>query len=287
MKQMFSFSGWMIFGCCTDLLNGQGVNILINIFFGPIYNASRAIAMQVQTAIAQFSANFILSVNPQITKSYAAKEYDSCYRLVYLASKMSIFLMMFMIIPVILHSYTILNLWLGDVPSEANLFVNLILINYLVRSTYSPIAQINQAYGKVKLYQLLISLLYIVNFAGSYWLFKIGFPVISTFVLSIVISIIGLAVRLWVLHYQVQFPSKDYFYNVVVRSLIVLCITYAVCWLVKDISSHEIVNLLISCVLSIITSALTIWFIGFNKSERNGISHYALSKLAILRKFKH
>lgn len=285
IKDMFSFSGWMIFGCFTDLLNSQGVNILINMFFGPVFNASRGIASQVQSAIAQFSANFIMSVNPQITKSFAAKEYDSCYRLVYLASKMSFFLMMFMIIPVLLHSYNILSIWLGEVPPLANIFVNLILINYLLRSAYSPIAQINQAYGKVRLYQLSISSLYIINFVGSYCLFKIGFPVYSTFILSIIISAIGLFSRLLVLKKEVGFSIAEYSKKVILPVSIVFAATIIVLWPMSNLTSNNLINIIITCVLSVVFSAIFGYIWGLNSSERNSVKRIFIAKIPLLKNY--
>lgn len=284
LKKMFSFSGWMIFGCITDLLSGQGLNMLINVFFGPMYNASRAVAVQVQSAIAQFSANFIVSVNPQITKSFAAAEYKDCYNLVFLASKMSFFLLMIFVVPLVLHCESILKIWLNVVPPEASIFVILILLNYMVRSFYSPIAQINQAYGKIKVYQLSISVLYILNFGGAYLLFKIGFPAYSAFTLSIVISIIGLFTRLCVLHRQVQFPILEYTVKVILPSLCVFLLSLFCCFWLSHLTASVLLNIILTCVISLIINAMLIWTIGLSHKEKQSARNLAGSKIPVLAK---
>lgn len=286
LKKMFTFSGWMIFGCITDLLNGQGLSILINIFFGPMYNASRAVAMQVQSAIAQFSTNFIVSVNPQITKSYAAGEYKDCYNLVFLASKMSFFLLMIFVVPVILHSESILKYWLGIIPPESSIFVILILLNYMVRSLYGPIAQINQAYGKVKVYQLSISLLYLINFALVYLFYRLGYPAFSAFLISIVISVLGLFARLIVLEKQVKFPLFEYCVKVISPTILTLILSIVICWFCSNLTSSPLVNIVLTCFISLVVNAVLIWFIGLSKTEKHNLNNIVLAKIPLLNKLR-
>ena len=116
MKKMFFFSGWMLFGCISDMLSKQGVNVLINIFFGPVFNAARAIAVQVQAAINNFVINFMTAVRPQIIKSYSAGEYLHMYRLVFSSSKLSFYLLFVLTTPVLIYTDFILQWWLKQVP---------------------------------------------------------------------------------------------------------------------------------------------------------------------------
>lgn len=271
IKEMLSFSGWMIFGCLSDLLGTQGVNMIINMFFGPVFNASRAIAVQVQSAVAQFSNNFIVSVNPQIVKSYASKDEKYAYQLVFTSSKMSFYLMLIMVVPIILKAQTILKIWLGIVPDYTSIFTSLILIEFLIRSSYTPIAQINQASGNIRLYQVCISVLFLMNFIVSYALFKTGFPVYSTFIVSACISIIGLLVRLWVLHHQLQFPSVSYLKDVSLKVFIVGVITFILNYLIATLLPDNLSGVLsVGVIAFFITTGLFLLF-GFNKMERQFI----------------
>lgn len=99
LKKMFSFTGWMFFGCITDMLSGQGINMLINMFFGPVFNASRAIAYQVFNAVHSFLTNFMTAVKPQIVKSYAANNEEYAFKLVFSSTKLSFYLLFFLTMP--------------------------------------------------------------------------------------------------------------------------------------------------------------------------------------------
>lgn len=284
IKKMMSFSGWMIFGCLTDMLGTQGINMMINVFFGPLFNAARAVAIQVQSAIASFSTNFMISVNPQIVKSYASEDYDYSYKLVFTASKLSFFLMMIMIVPVILRSEQILTLWLKTVPPDAAIFLNLILIEYLIRSSYTPIAQINQASGNIRVYQLTISCLFLLNFILTYIFFKAGFPVYTTFIISAGIAFVGLFARLTVLKLQQEFPSGKYLHIVTLPIFAVGLASASFSYVINLFTSSGILGFILFVILSILGSSLLIWNIGLNRNEKI----FVREKISLLKaKFIH
>ena len=279
MKNMFSFSGWMIVGCLSDVLAGQGVNMLINIYFGPIFNASRAIAVQVQSAVSQFSNNFMISVNPQIVKQYSSGNKESAYNLVFQSSKLSFYLMMLIVIPLCINTNYILNIWLKEVPEYSGLFVQLILIEYLIRSTYTPIAQINVAYGKVKQYQLSIAVLFIIVFLGTYILYRFNYPIYTTFVLGIICAIIGLFTRLTILYKQNKFPVRQYLYKVSLPLLFVAILVIIPSTIIKSYLSTSTIDTIISMLSTVIISFIIIWFVGLNINEKKAITQKISSYL--------
>lgn len=282
MKQMFSFSGWMIFGCLSDVLAGQGVNMLINIFFGPVFNAARAIGVQVQGAVSQFSVNFMMSVNPQIVKSYASGAVKESFELVFQSSKLSFILMLMVAMPLIIRMEPILTLWLKEVPDYASIFAQLILVEYLVRSSYTPIAQINYATGNVRLYQFSIACLFVFTFAGSYILYKLGYPVYSAFILAIIVAIIGLIVRLLILRKQSRFPMAEYLKKVTLPLSIVFLLSMSVSIIINLHIPDSFIGTVASCLSAVIVSGIFAWSLGLNKTERN----FILTKLsAVLKKF--
>ena len=95
-KEMTGFAGWSLFGNMAGVLFGQGLNMLLNVFFGPVVNAARAVAVQVQGAIQQFVANFQTALNPQITKTYAAGELNEMHRLMFRSARFSFYLLFFL-----------------------------------------------------------------------------------------------------------------------------------------------------------------------------------------------
>ena len=75
LKKMASFAGWNFFGQSTAVISNQGVNLLMNLFFGVLVNAARGISGHVQSAVMQFVNSFTVALNPQITKSYASGDF--------------------------------------------------------------------------------------------------------------------------------------------------------------------------------------------------------------------
>lgn len=275
IKKMFSFSGWMFSSTLTSLLSTQGVNILLNIFFGTIVNAARGIAYQVQSAVGSFAVNFMMAVNPQIVKSYSEGNTSYMNQLVCSSSKYSFYLMLLIVIPLILEMEHVLCFWLGNVPDFTVCFARLVLIDILFQSLFSPIAVAIQATGRLKKYQLAISVCFSMLFLLTYLVFKLGFPAYTTFVLSIIISIIGIYIRLRVLIKEVAFPIHEYIYNVIFPILkavagviaVAACYTYAVSFM--QISNWILLNVFI---LLMVLLAI-IWFLGTNAVEKNFVKN--------------
>lgn len=280
MIKLFSFSGWMLFGCISDMLSKQGANILINLYFGPIYNAARAIAVQIQVAVNSFVLNFMTAVRPQIIKSYSCKDYEYMYKLVFSSSKLGYYLLFILIVPVFIYTDYILKLWLKQVPEASVIFTRLVLIELLITSAYSPIAQINQASGKIKNYQLAISVLFILNFIFSYAAFEIGLPVYSTFIISVLLAFIGLFVRVYILKKENEFPANYYLFNVMLPllpiSIISLIIPISIAFYFKITFISVLLNLFIGTIITI----FIIWILGLNNTEKS----FILNKLQTIRK---
>lgn len=272
MKKMFFFSGWMLFGCISDMLSKQGVNVLINIFFGPVFNAARAIAVQVQTAVNSFVTNFMTAVRPQIIKSYSAGDFRHMYRLVFSSSKLSFYLLFVLTTPVLIYTDLILQLWLKQVPEYCVLFTRLVLVELLISSAYVPIAQINHASGKIRNYQMAISIIFLVSFFLTYVLYKMGMPVYSTFILSVVLAVVGLFARVFILKRDNDFPASEYLLRVMLPLLPVAALSLAVPLLIYYYTDTTILSFILNSFAGLVSSVIMIWTIGLDKKEKSFIT---------------
>ena len=266
-KGLFSFSGWMLSGTITHLLHIQGVNMLINVFFGPAYNAARAVAMQVNSAVSSFSTNFMTAVRPQIVKMYAEGNKNGMHRLVNNSSRFSFYLLFIMILPLILNMDFVLELWLKDVPKNTVLFTQLVLVDLLIVSAYGPIAYITQASGRIKEYQLMISVCFILVFILTWIIYDIGSAAYVTFVVSIVIDLVGYVLRLWILRKLFCFPILEYVKEVLypvgkvlVVSLLAIASPYVL--------GYSLYNNFVGLVWSMSLIGLVIWIVGIDKHEK-------------------
>ena len=196
-KDISSFAGWNFFGSGAYLLNTQGINILMNLFFGVGINAARGIATQVDTAVQGFVNNFTVALNPQITKSYASNDLDYMHALIYRGAKYSFFLMLFFAIPLILETSQVLSIWLVNIPEHAVMFVRLTLLSSMVTVIGNTLITAQSATGKIKKYQITMSVIGFWVFPLSYVLFKLGLPPESAYIVYILIYFSLIFVRLY------------------------------------------------------------------------------------------
>ncbi|MGM9672635.1 MAG: lipopolysaccharide biosynthesis protein, partial [Bacteroidaceae bacterium] len=155
-QEMFGFAGWSFWGNLAAILYTQGLNMMLNIFFGPIVNAARGIAVQVQSAVQQFVGGFQTALNPQITKNYASNNLSQMHSLMFRSARFSFLLLFFLSLPVLMETNFILTLWLKTVPDDAVVFTQIMICISLIYTTANPCVIANQATGKVKIYQMVV-----------------------------------------------------------------------------------------------------------------------------------
>ena len=194
-KEIISFIGWNFFGSFASVMKNQGNVVLLNIFVGPAANASQAVAGQIRNAVSVFSQNFSVAVRPQITKSYAAGMYEHMFALLHTGCKLTFFLMLVITVPLYFNADEILGLWLVDVPELTAVFTRLILLESLVESVSLLMASVNQAVGKISLYQCCVGAAVFLNVPASFFLLSSGFQPESIYAAGIACMVLLCAVR--------------------------------------------------------------------------------------------
>lgn len=228
IKEMLSFAGWSIVGNAAYVAYTQGINILLNIFFGPAVNAARAISVQVQHAINMFSQNFQTALNPQITKSYAASEHARMYNLICLSSKFTFYLLLFLSLPIIIETEYILNLWLTVVPNETVIFTRFVLCIAIIDSVANPLMVAATATGDIKCYHTIVGgcLLGIVPL--SYVVLKLGFPPVSVLFVHLILAIIAFIIRLCIVTKMINMSIRVYSQEVIMQIIKVALLSISV-----------------------------------------------------------
>ena len=269
LTKMATYSAWSIIGHLSLVLRTQGVNILLNMFFGPIANAARGLAFQISTVIANFNQSFIIAVNPQIIKNYAKGKQNDMLSLVYKSSKYSFLLLMLILIPVILELDFLLSIWLKDVPKYTLIFTKLVLINTLIDSFSPPLLTCIQATGRIKNYQFFVAGFLILNLPISYVLFQLGFQPYITFVVSIIIATISLFIRLILIKKEIDaFNIREYIYKVFLTCILIFILSCAIpIWLHLKLESN-IYRAAIVTISSTILSVTLAWNIALSRSEK-------------------
>lgn len=278
-KEMTGFAGWSLFGNLASVLFSQGLNMLLNVFFGPVVNAARAVAVQVQSAIQQFVGNFQMALNPQITKTYAKGELGDMHRLMFRSARFSFFLLFFLSLPVLFETNFILTIWLKTVPEYTVVFLRIMICTSLIYTLSNPLIIANQATGKVKKYQAICGSILLLILPVSYISLRLGCPAYSVFIVHFVMESLTQMVRMILLRPMIGIRVRDYFNHIYKQVLVVVGVSIILPTLVylnieAGIFRFVIVGLV--CVVSVSTAA---YLLGLSANERVFVKAKAVAAL--------
>lgn len=268
LKEITGFAGWNLLGSGAYLFNTQGVNIVMNLFFGVTVNAARGIATQVEGVVRQFVTNFTTALNPQITKSYAAGNMEYMYTLVCRGAKYSYFLMLVFAVPFMFEADIILKLWLDNVPKYTSIFLRLTMIGTLCDVLGNSTANACWATGKVKTYYLWVGSIGSLVFFISYGLFALGFPVYTSYVVFIVIYVTLIFVKLYIIKGLIDFPVTMFYKETLLRILPVTVCTFMITSFSYGILEESTGRMLFTVLLSTIALGISTFLFGLEQSER-------------------
>lgn len=278
LVELLSFSGWNLFGTLSLVAKNQGVNMILNLFFGTLINASYGIAMQVQGAVNQFVSNFQTALNPQIIQNYAAGNKNKSVNLMFLGSKFSFLLMMILVFPIIFNIDIILKIWLGNVPKYTSSFIKISLITILIDSLSGPLMTGILAIGKVKIYNLLIGSFNILTLPISFFFLKSDFAPIIVFQILLLFSFFSFIFRFMLVKKEFNFDILDYFNKVLFRIIIVIILVVMFVFFISD-NKYISNNVFVNVPLIFLWSLSVIISIGITKRERNSLLNILRDKI--------
>ena len=269
-REMLSFSGWNFIGSTASVLNGQGINMLINLFFGVTLNAARGLATQVDNAINTFVQNFMMALNPQMIKNFAAGNYEYVNKVIIVGTKFAFFLFWIVSMPIFFNVDFILSVWLNHVPEYTGLFVKLGILYALCQNLSQCLYTAMLATGKIKKYQIVVGGLSILAFPLTWIFFKFGLPGEWGYWSMIIFSIICLIARVVILREMIPLFSVK---NFVLRVIVPVCAASIPSFLmIRKI--HMLLNcdgwmpFVVESLLSFVISCVFIVLLGSTKSER-------------------
>lgn len=268
-KTLLSYSGWDMFGGLAVVCQGQGINILLNIFFGPLVNAARAIAVQVQGGVQVFVQNFLVAVRPQVVKNFAENNTEKMYSLTFNAAKYSYILMLALVLPICFEIDFILKIWLGDkAPSDTKLFIIIILITYLMETFHLASLMSYHAIGRIKLGNIVGGTIMIFALPLSYIVLKFGAPAYSVF---IVIFAVNLTQMFWgwiIVHRYVSFSYAKLIKTVYIPTIFITIVSIFPPYFIYNNMEQGWKRAAILIFSTIFVIAISTFYIALNHDER-------------------
>lgn len=269
--KMFSFAGWNFIGSGSAILRDQGGNQLLNLFYGPVANASWLLASQVNGTVQKFVTSFTTAVNPQITKSYANGDRDYMMHLVFKGSRMSVYLLLMVVCPVFFNAKFLVDLWLGAdaVPPDAVLFIRLILMYLMVESVSYTMITAMLATGDIRDYQLFVGGLQLLNVPIAWLCLKLGAPAQCIYWVAIGVACCCLAARLYMLKGMIGLPVGRFLREVLLNEVLVVAVAMGAGFaLARLLPLDSWWGFLVHVFASLLLTFAAIAFLGLNTKER-------------------
>lgn len=279
-RQLFGFSSWSLIGNLAYTMNGQGMNFLINIFFGPVYNAAKGVATSVEAAVTSFVTNFLGASIPQIIKSYATGDLEYCFKLTFKSSKFGFFLFMMISLPLISVINPVLSLWLVEVPHYANIFCVLSLLYIQTNTMSGTLQNVAQATGHIRNFQLSNGLLKLLPLPFVYVLYKFGAPINTYLYVLIIFSVISMFVQLFALRSIINdFPVLSYLKQVTLPEIAVFIVPCLISFYCYNLNYGSLLVAAATAAGVFMLTGVIMWLGGLTKHEREWIKSIVSAKI--------
>ena len=280
LHEMFGFAGWNFVGSISGLLRSQGINLLFNVYNGPIVNAARGLAVQVSTAITKFSSSFYTAVQPQITKSYASGDIQNSCTLALRSSRLAFFLLLLLSVPVVFEVNFLLSLWLKVVPDHTASFVQIIVVYSLFESWSQPLIQLMLATGDIKKYQIVVGGINLLNFPFAWVTLYLGYAPEIAQLSVIFFTFVALFFRVHMLNFMIGFPSRQFYVETIFKCSGVLILCCIVPYIICHYMQSNWIRFVICVLLTEFVSVTIIISIGLTNMERQ----FVFSKIPFFKR---
>lgn len=282
-RELVGYSSWNLFGGLAGALSAQGVNVLLNMFFGPAVNAARGIAHQANAAMCALFSSFQQSVNPQIVKQYSTGNLPYMHQLVYRSARYSFFLVLIFVTPVMLETETVLYIWLGQIPTHSVAFIRIVLLTTLVSCLSTPFVTAAQATGKIKRYQTVVGGLLLLILPLSYIALRLTHIPESAFLVILMMETVALVARVLLLRKMAGISVRIFLQSVIARAAAASAVT-ACTWAIPTLLPPGGIRLVLSIVIGEAVALTAIYHLGMDCKEKN----FAKAKtIELLKKIRH
>ena len=279
-REMFAYAAWTMNGNLAVVGYTQGINILLNLFYGPVVNAARGIATQVQTVAQSFCSNFQTALNPQLTKSYARGDLLRMHQLLTQSSKFSFFILWLIALPLMLEAPLVLRWWLGIVPEHTENFLRLILCASMLSTLSNPLLVSVHATGNLKRFQLIEGTMLLSIVPIAYLLLKLfGIRPEYVFCVHIAVELCTQYARMRIVLPMIAMRVSHYVRSVVWPVVKVVLVAPVIPLMVYLLLRQSVASFLLVCTVSVLSLCLAVYCLGCSRSERESLKVMALAKI--------
>ena len=280
-KSLLSFSGWNILGTTSYVVSTQGINMILNIFFGTIVNAARGVANQICAKVDEFINNIQQAMNPQIVQLYSRGEMVAVQSLVYDNFRWNFSLYWLIALPILFEADYILKIWLGEVPEYTTVFLRIIILRSLVKCFERPVNSLNFAIGDMKRINIFASTAVLLTVVLLCVLFKLGLPPYWAFILDVICVSICTCFYMSCARRHAAFSFRYFGRHIFLPIVATILISATGTFFIRtflDLSGFA--SLLLTLFTATIMTIVSLWFLVFSKDNRRKIIEIVKNRLS-------
>lgn len=271
LKSQASFAGWNLLGSSSSMISFYGSNLVLNNFFGTILNAAYGICNQLNGQLRALSGNLLKAVNPIIVKSEGSNNRNRMYKATFSACKLSLLMYSVLAIPFIIECDYILKLWLKTVPDYTNIFCQFTILQVFCDEVTLPLGTVIGAIGKIRKYNVVISILQYANVIFLFIGFSIGFSPIYMIVLGLIVAIITASFKIFYCDKYCDMKLKQYLMDVLIRSFITILISFMIGCAIHFMLGQSFLRLTLVVISCAISFAVLFYFVSLTKDEKESV----------------
>lgn len=281
VRRMLGFTSWTVLGVFTTSFQVQGISILVNIFFGTIVNAAFGIAVQVNGVMKRFVQSFLTALNPHIVKTYSSGQLEEMHTYILRGCRIAIFLVALFVVPLIVETPMVLSLWLSNVPDQTIFFVRFILVAMLIDCCSELLTVAIGATGNIKGYNLVLSILGLIQLAATWIFYKSGFGSSVSMYIYVVILALMMFVRFYYVVKEVRMPFSCIIKEIIGRAFAFIILGSFLPVVLYLILDQTILTFLFVCLISFISVFLSGLICMTLSSERTEVWRIIQKKLLL------
>ena len=270
LKSMFGFAGWNGLAYGVYLVNTQGVTLLVNYFFGVVFNTMRGIAFSVESMVKQFVSNVLTAMNPQITKTYVSDNKEYAFALACKGSKYAFLIVFTLMVPFLFEAEALLGLWLGKlVPDGTALFTRLTLAGLCLDLLMTPFSTLIQASGNIRRFYMVTSAVTLLIFPVTWIAYKVGAPAYSCYLAFIGVYVVNDLVKLELLRGQIGFPPSMFLREVLGKVVPAAVLTLMVTFGIRMFLDPGLWRLIVTLLTGFVSTCVSAYFFSLSEGERS------------------
>ena len=281
-KSLLNFSGWSMWGNLAYVGYSQGLNMLLNVFYGPMVNAARSISLQIEQSVRTFVTNFQTAVNPQIINNYAQDEFAQMHLLMFRSSRFSFYLLLFFAVPIVLETNIILILWLKQVPEHTIAFVRIMFAVIALEVISNSVMTGVVATGNIKKYQIVVGSILLMIVPISYVVLRLGAPAESVFIIYLVVEVFAVIARLIIAKGLIKLSVWEFWNQVIAKVMFVLVGSLVPPLVIHIFFQASIIRLIVVLVVGCLSTGLAIYLLGLDEREKDLVLSTLRQKLHFL-----